>query len=113
MEEPGAPFGDYYRGIYARGLAARRLRCRSIGASSRRGPRRRWTRGPPPTSMRGRGWGRRCEANRAAFERVRIVPRMLRDVAERDLSLGADAVLLGRPYVWGLALEGERGWRRC
>jgi isopentenyl diphosphate isomerase/L-lactate dehydrogenase-like FMN-dependent dehydrogenase len=38
---------------------------------------------------------------------------MLRDVAERDLSLGADAVLLGRPYVWGLALEGERGWRRC
>ena len=41
------------------------------------------------------------------------MPRMLRDVAERDLSLGADAVLLGRPYVWGLALEGERGWRRC
>ena len=27
----------------------------------------------------------------------------------KALALGADAVLLGRPYVWGLALEGERG----
>jgi L-lactate dehydrogenase (cytochrome) len=27
----------------------------------------------------------------------------------KALALGADAVLLGRPYVWGLALEGQAG----
>ncbi len=27
----------------------------------------------------------------------------------KALALGADAVLLGRPYVWGLALEGQEG----
>lgn len=29
----------------------------------------------------------------------------------KALALGADAVLLGRPYMWGLALEGEQGVR--
>jgi isopentenyl diphosphate isomerase/L-lactate dehydrogenase-like FMN-dependent dehydrogenase len=29
------------------------------------------------------------------------------------LALGADAVLVGRPAVWGLAAGGERGARRC
>jgi lactate 2-monooxygenase len=29
--------------------------------------------------------------------------------AIKALALGADAVLLGRPYVWGLALEGQKG----
>jgi len=27
----------------------------------------------------------------------------------KALALGADAVLLGRPYVWGLALDGQAG----
>jgi L-lactate dehydrogenase (cytochrome) len=27
----------------------------------------------------------------------------------KALALGADAVLLGRPYIWGLALEGQKG----
>ncbi|MGA8940287.1 MAG: alpha-hydroxy-acid oxidizing protein, partial [Acidobacteriaceae bacterium] len=27
----------------------------------------------------------------------------------KALALGADAILLGRPYIWGLALEGEAG----
>jgi L-lactate dehydrogenase (cytochrome) len=27
----------------------------------------------------------------------------------KALALGADAVCLGRPYIWGLALEGQRG----
>jgi isopentenyl diphosphate isomerase/L-lactate dehydrogenase-like FMN-dependent dehydrogenase len=27
----------------------------------------------------------------------------------KALALGADAVLLGRPYIWGLALEGQHG----
>ena len=29
--------------------------------------------------------------------------------AIRALALGADAILVGRPYLWGLALEGEAG----
>ena len=29
--------------------------------------------------------------------------------AIKALALGADAVLLGRPYLWGLALEGQQG----
>jgi L-lactate dehydrogenase (cytochrome) len=29
--------------------------------------------------------------------------------AIKALALGADAVLLGRPYIWGLALEGQQG----
>jgi lactate 2-monooxygenase len=29
--------------------------------------------------------------------------------AIKALALGADAVLLGRPYIWGLALEGQAG----
>ncbi len=29
--------------------------------------------------------------------------------ALKALALGADAVLLGRPYIWGLALEGQEG----
>ena len=29
--------------------------------------------------------------------------------AFKALALGADAVLIGRPYIYGLALEGQRG----
>ena len=30
----------------------------------------------------------------------------------KALALGASAVLIGRPYIWGLAAEGEAGVRR-
>ncbi|WP_229068216.1 alpha-hydroxy-acid oxidizing protein [Actinoplanes sp. DH11] len=43
----------------------------------------------------GAGEGRTMRANRAAFDQWAIVPRMLRDVAERDLS----SELLGTPLV--------------
>lgn len=46
------------------------------------------------------GDGSTARANRAALERRRIVPRMLRDVHERDLS----AEVLGRPLPAPLAL---------
>ena len=29
--------------------------------------------------------------------------------AFKALALGADAVLIGRPYLWGLALDGQTG----
>ncbi|CAN5521653.1 alpha-hydroxy acid oxidase [soil metagenome] len=43
-----------------------------------------------------------------------LVDGGIRDGADvlRALALGADAVLIGRPYVWGLAAAGETGVRR-
>ena len=43
-----------------------------------------------------------------------LVDSGIRDGADvvRALALGADAVLIGRPYAWGLAAAGEAGVRR-
>lgn len=43
-----------------------------------------------------------------------LVDGAIRDGADvvRALALGADAVLIGRPYAWGLATGGEQGVRR-
>jgi isopentenyl diphosphate isomerase/L-lactate dehydrogenase-like FMN-dependent dehydrogenase len=43
-----------------------------------------------------------------------LVDGGIRDGADvlRAIALGADAVLIGRPYAWGLAAEGEAGVRR-
>ena len=39
------------------------------------------------------------------------------DPARRDvvkaLALGARAVMIGRAYLWGLAANGQAGWRTC
>jgi isopentenyl diphosphate isomerase/L-lactate dehydrogenase-like FMN-dependent dehydrogenase len=56
----------------------------------------------------GAGLETTMKSNREAFERVRIVPRMLRGSA---LALGARAVLICRPYCYGLAIAGEAGVR--
>ena len=44
---------------------------------------------------------------------VLLVDGGIRDGADvvRALALGARAVLVGRPYAWGLAADGERGVR--
>jgi lactate 2-monooxygenase len=102
-----APFGDYYRGIYARGLAGEtpsipvdwaELEARAEAAMEPRAA---------GYIFAGAGTGATMRANRAAFERVRIVPRMLRDVAQRDLSVE----LFGRrlPAPMALAPIGVQG----
>jgi len=102
-----APFGDYYRGIYARGLAGEtpsipvdwaELEARAEAAMEPRAA---------GYVFAGAGTGATMRANRAAFERVRIVPRMLRDVSERDLSVE----LFGRrlPAPVALAPIGVQG----
>ena len=57
--------------------------------------------------------------NHRAYDRIQLQPRMLIDVSQRDLAtviraiaLGAKAVLIGRPVVWGLAVDGEQGVTR-
>jgi isopentenyl diphosphate isomerase/L-lactate dehydrogenase-like FMN-dependent dehydrogenase len=87
VSEPQVPFGDYYREIYARGLGGEtptipvdwgELEARAEEAMEDRSA---------AYVYAGAGTGSTMRANREAFERVRIVPRMLRDVADRDLSV--------------------------
>ncbi len=68
------------------GSAARRRRSRFPSPSWSAQAKRRWTRERPTTSAPGPGSEDTMGANAEAFRRRRIVPRMLRDVAERDLS---------------------------
>ncbi len=81
-----ADFADHYREIYARGLggeqpaipvAVEELERRAEAAMEERAAN---------YVFAGAGRGATMDANRAAFERRRIVPRMLRDVSARDLS---------------------------
>jgi lactate 2-monooxygenase len=81
-----ADFADYYREIYARGLggetpsvpvALAELERRAEAAMDVRAANYVFAAAGAEETMR---------ANREAFERRRIVPRMLRDVAARDLS---------------------------
>ena len=81
-----ADFADYYREIYARGLGGEQP---SIPVSIAELERRAAEAMDPKAAgyvFAGAGSEATMEANRAAFARRRIVPRMLRDVAERDLS---------------------------
>jgi L-lactate dehydrogenase (cytochrome) len=81
-----ADFADYYREIYVRGLGGEtpsipvsvaELEERAAAAMEERAAGYVFAGAGSETTM---------DANREAFARRRIVPRMLRDVAERDLS---------------------------
>src|SRR6266487_1667779 len=81
-----ADFADYYREIYARGLGGEtpsipvsfeELEQRAAEAMDERAAN---------YVFAGAGNQDTMDANREAFGRRRIVPRMLRDVAERDLT---------------------------
>ncbi len=81
-----ADFADYYREIYIRGLGGE---APSIPVSVEELEERAREAMDPKAAnyvFAGAGAERTMDANRAAFERRRIVPRMLRDVATRDLS---------------------------
>jgi L-lactate dehydrogenase (cytochrome) len=81
-----ADFADYYREIYARGLGGETPSIPvSIAELERRAAADMDERAANYV-FAGAGSEGTMSANREAFERRRIVPRMLRDVAERDLS---------------------------
>ncbi|HEU4706624.1 MAG TPA: alpha-hydroxy-acid oxidizing protein [Solirubrobacterales bacterium] len=90
---------DYYREIYARGLggetpaipvAVPELEERAMAAM-----------GPRAANYVGAGAGgeETIRANREAFRRRRIVPRMLRDVSERDLSTAVLGTAMPAPLM--------------
>jgi L-lactate dehydrogenase (cytochrome) len=77
---------DYYREIYARGLGGE---APTIPVAIAELERRAAEEMDPKAAayvFAGAGTEETMDANRAAFARRRLVPRMLRDVAERDLS---------------------------
>ena len=81
-----AELADYYREIYLRGLGGERP---SIPVSIAELERRAIEAMEPRTASyvcAGAGSEGTIDANAAAFHRRRIVPRVLRDVSERDLS---------------------------
>jgi len=95
-----ADFADYYREIYARGLGGETpsipvaVADLETAAAEAMEPR------AANYVFAGAGSHATMDANREAFDRRRIVPRMLRDVAERDLS----TTLLGTPMPAPLLL---------
>jgi lactate 2-monooxygenase len=113
------PFANYQYEIYLRGMAnqrpARTLDWRQLEQDAYNLLRR----GPRGYIAGGAGLGETMRANREAFDRWRILPRMLRDVSERSLSrtvLGAELpapVLLAPIGVQTLAhSEGELAMAR-
>jgi lactate 2-monooxygenase len=81
-----ADFADYYREIYALGLGGATPSIPVAVAELERLAREAMEDRAANYVFAGAGGEDTMEANRAAFERRRIVPRMLRDVASRDLS---------------------------
>ena len=86
MAAPEVPFGNYQYEIYLRGLADERPELPVTYSALEERARE----ALPPEAFGyvagGAGEERTVRANREAFEAWRILPRMLRDVAQRDLS---------------------------
>ena len=81
-----ADFADYYREIYLRGLGGETPSIPVSVAELERRATEAMDERAANYVFAGAGSEGTMDANREAFGRRRIVPRMLRDVAERDLS---------------------------
>jgi L-lactate dehydrogenase (cytochrome) len=95
-----AEFADYYREIYARGLGGETPSIPVAVEEQERRAREAMDERAANYVFAGAGAEHTIRANREAFDRHRIVPRMLRDVAERDLS----TEVLGTPMPAPLML---------
>jgi lactate 2-monooxygenase len=80
------PFSAYGAEVYLRGLGGERPHLPTDPAGLEEAARAVLTDGPFGYVAGGAGSGATMRANRAAFERFRLVPRMLRDTTVRDWS---------------------------
>ena len=80
-------YGDHYRSIYLKGLAGEPPELPVAWADLEASAEEAMPEASADYVYATAGTGDTYRENRDAFERYRIVPRMLRDVAERDLSL--------------------------
>jgi len=87
VNDATTPFGDYYREIYARGLGGEMPTMPIDWAELEAAAQEAMEPRAAGYIYAGAGGGATMRANREAFERLRIVPRMLRDVSRRDLSI--------------------------
>lgn len=120
MAAPEVPFGNYQYEIYLRGLADERPELPITYSALEERAREVLTPEAFGYVAGGAGEERTVRANTEAFEAWRILPRMLRDVGERDLSttvLGTELpapVLLAPVGVLGIVHEeGELGAARA
>ena len=80
-------YGDHYRQIYLKGLAGEKPELPVAWADLEAAAEEAMPEASADYVYATAGTGDTYRENRDAFERYRIVPRMLRDVAERDLSV--------------------------
>jgi lactate 2-monooxygenase len=94
-----ADFADYYREIYARGLGGETPSI-PVAVEDLEGRAREAMEVKAANYVfAGAGSEDTMRANREAFERRRIVPRMLRDVADRDLSTSVLGTAMPAPLL--------------
>ena len=87
------------RRVYLAGVSGRRPRVPVDYRKLERRAKRAMTREAYAYVAAGAGAGATISANRAAFDRVRIVPRMLRDVSSRDTSVELFGRRLDSPFL--------------
>jgi L-lactate dehydrogenase (cytochrome) len=94
-----ADFADYYREIYVRGLMGETPSIPVSVAELERRAAEAMDERAANYVFAGAGSEGTMDANREAFRRHRIVPRMLRDVAERDLSTAVLGTTMPAPLM--------------
>jgi lactate 2-monooxygenase len=100
VSSPAEQFGRRRQSdVYLAGLRGRRAPVPFDAAELERAARRRLTREAYAYVAGGAGLESTVAANRAAFERRRIVPRMLRDVSVRDTSVELFGRRLPAPFL--------------
>jgi lactate 2-monooxygenase len=96
---PPQHHGDWQLGIYLRGIAGERPSHPVAWDALERAAAEALDDAPRGYVWGGAGSGATMRANLQAFERRRIVPRMLRDVAERDLSADVLGTAMPAPIL--------------
>jgi lactate 2-monooxygenase len=99
VTEPGVPFGDYQYEVYLRGLAGERPDLPFSAAELEDLAREKLDPGAFGYVAGAAGSEDTARANLEAFRRWRIVPRMLRDVSRRDLSVELFGTRLPAPVL--------------
>ena len=87
------------RRVYLAGVSGKRTRVPVDVKKLERAAKRQMSREAYAYVAAGAGAGRTVAANTAAFDRVRIVPRMLRDVSARDTSVELFGRRLDSPFL--------------
>jgi isopentenyl diphosphate isomerase/L-lactate dehydrogenase-like FMN-dependent dehydrogenase len=98
-EQPQAPFGGYQYEIYLRGMADEVPALPMDWDALEHAAETALAPGPLGYLFGGAGRERTMDANLEAFARRRIVPRMLRDVSERDLRVDVLGTALPAPLL--------------